>query len=189
MTILIFEGSDNTGKSTSAQETQTSGEPTYNLTKEKYAELLLNHRKDPSSVWSVDRVDWLTHMVYRLGMPGYEWYDERVRTVFTMPDSHLIIKAHYDQDIPDDELYDGKRLLPINTAYVSLAHHWAELNKKLGFTLFKSVSLVIVRPEDNYRQLLYKVWHSKSPEGEQPHVELDNLLLAEYFKTLDQEVN
>lgn len=117
--IVAIEGADKTGKSTLAASLAIDGSVRYNCTKEHY-DIMKDKMSNSDEILVYDRVDWLTHMVYRLALPGYEWNDPRVRTVFTMPDAHLIIKIHTNRSasIARDELYnDPMSIHNINEMY------------------------------------------------------------------------
>lgn len=149
--FIAFEGPDKTGKSTSALELDGARQPVYNITKEKHLENVL-HRKGESIAdymipTSYDRIDWMTHLVYRLAMPHREWNDPRVRTVFAMPETHLVFKVHHAMsvDLIEDELYEGRaQLAPVNEMYLQTAWFLMRMNSLQGFSLFKSISVVEV---------------------------------------------
>lgn len=142
MKYLAFEGPDKTGKSTDCNTIGTAA--FYNATKQLHEE---NHHKYKNKVGIVcyDRIDWLTHMVYRLAMPDHEWNDERVRTVFAMPDTHLIIKVHSVSTVGliQDELGYAS-LAEVNDGYCSMYEYLTEMNSRQNNNLFASISLVEV---------------------------------------------
>lgn len=143
--FIAFEGPDKTGKTTSATNLAASGEAIYNATKDKHALMQKDHLASPELPITYDRIDWLTHMVYRLAMPNHEWNDARVRTVFAMPDTHLVVKIHNPQNVGliTDELYDGT-LARVNEAYYHLTYYIAGLNHLWDYTLFKTASIIEV---------------------------------------------
>lgn len=144
--FIAFDGPDKTGKSTSAAALAASGKAIYNVTKETHAVQQQLHQEAPELPITYDRIDWFTHMVYRLALPGHEWNDPRVRTVFAMPDTHLVVKLHrpdYAERI-DDELYETGKLAQVNPMYFYFADFLMGLNKAREYSLFKSVSLVEV---------------------------------------------
>lgn len=144
--IVVFEGPDKAGKSTSAANVSSSGEAVYNATKENYEEALHYLKIHPGETIGFDRIDWLTHMAYRLALPGYEWNDERVRTVFPMPEAHLVFKLHRTEKahMIDDELYTLGKVGVVNDFYHSLAGFINHSNRQKDFKLFKTVSIIEV---------------------------------------------
>lgn len=146
--IIAFEGPDKTGKSTSADFMSSIGESNYNMTDDSYAEAVNVANENPTIVETFDRIDWLTHTVYRLALPGYEWNDKRVRTVFAAPQAHLVIKIHDQdtiQDIPMDELYKREQLAYVNRVYRSAARSLIDLNEMSHFEIFKSITVLTVQ--------------------------------------------
>ncbi len=145
--IIAFEGPDKAGKSTSATALDHKNEPHYNMTKESHALALLADAQEAGLVRTFDRIDWMTHMVYRLALPGYEWNDERPRTVFTAPDTHLVFKVHDPAMAAriDDELYKGDKVAQVNAFYWHYAEHMIELNESRNFSLFKTVTILEVK--------------------------------------------
>ena len=86
-------------------------------------------------------------MVYRLAMPNHEWNDDRPRTVFAMPDTHLVVKLHAPETVHaiKDELYDaGSPLVAVNEMYFYQTNFLIEMNKRTNYSLFRSISLVEV---------------------------------------------
>lgn len=146
--FIAFEGPDNTGKSTSAAHLAASGRAIYNITKESHLvqQALASANGEEHLPVTYDRIDWFTHMVYRLSMPDREWNDPRVRTVFAMPDTHLVVKLHRPDLAPliDDELYERGKLALVNPMYYYFADFFMALNRERGYALFKSVSIVEV---------------------------------------------
>lgn len=143
--FIAFEGPDKTGKSTSANELSTEGESIYNATKEKHATLQAMDLSN--SVVTYDRIDWFSHMVYRLALPEHEWNDERPRTVFAMPDTHLVIKHHHPQFASDveDELYELGTVSRASSMYKQIGEQFLQLNFWRNFALFKTVSLLEIK--------------------------------------------
>jgi len=142
--FIAFEGPDNTGKSTSAANLATDGVALYNATKSMHDA----NRKVFSDDLPVtyDRIDWFSHMVYRLALPEHEWNDERPRTVFAMPDTHLVVKLHHPQfvELIEDELYESKTVSRVNPMYWYFADFFRALNEQQEFALFKTVSIIEV---------------------------------------------
>lgn len=153
MTIIIFEGTDKTGKSTSAAKISSSGEALYNMNVHTYEEVKSSLKENEDLVFCFDRLDWFTHMVYRLAMPDYEWNDDRVRRVFTAPDAHLVIKAPKAESLPTlkDELYESGALAAVSLTYAMFAKILIQMNTALGQSLFKSISLIEVDTENDYK--------------------------------------
>lgn len=144
--FIAFEGPDNTGKSTSAARLSHDNEPIYNATKENYNSVMLDYMDEPDLIKCFDRIDWLSHMIYRLALPTYEWNDARVRTVFAMPETHLVFKVHSEllAGRIEDELYDSGTVARVNPVYRLYAHHMSTLNRSRGYELFRSVSIMEV---------------------------------------------
>lgn len=141
--IIAFEGPDNTGKSTSAMNIgHLVGVEAYNMTKENHAEVAALMAREKGLVHAFDRVDWLTHLAYRLALPNKEWNDARVRTVFAAPDTHLVLKLHHPDLVPtsdEEEGYGDGDPARVNTAYMHLASMLIEMN--VTGSLFKSISV------------------------------------------------
>lgn len=146
--FIAFEGPDEVGKSTSARLLTTNHEPIYNATKDNYegAKRELATATD-DFVQAFDRIDWLTHLVYRLSMPEKEWNDERVRTVFAMPDTHLVIKfhpLHQPTPVAEGEGYNVDLSARVNEGYYHLVDYISGMNMLWNFPLFKTVTAVEV---------------------------------------------
>lgn len=136
--LIVFEGPDKVGKSTWAKQLDSSGAPKYNLKKGEYPRL-----KHAESVVAVDRLAWLTHSVYRLALPEYEWNDRAVRTVFAMPDAHLVFMVPNDPHLNmRDELYTSQQSTRIQEAYREWCWMLFRLNNLQEGKLFRSISLV-----------------------------------------------
>ncbi len=144
--FIAFEGPDKAGKSTSAANLATDQVALYNVTKEMHRIHQEAINPEPDLVITYDRIDWLTHMVYRLAMPTRDWNDDRPRTVFAMPDTHLVLKLHHPVmvDLIEDELYAAGRLAPVNELYYQQFTFLADGNKHRGYDWFKSVSMIEV---------------------------------------------
>ena len=148
--FIAFEGPDNTGKSTSAASLTSFDSPIYNATKANHAGAIQAMGGDLGLVQTFDRIDWFSHMVYRLALPDREWNDERPRTVFSMPDTHLVVKMHHPQlaEFTADEVVDtpiGK----VNPMYYYFADFFMGLNKERGYDMFKSISIMEVMNNPN----------------------------------------
>jgi hypothetical protein len=161
--LIAFEGPDNVGKSTSAAALDYLGHPIYNLTKAQYDQAAGIDAADADTatiVSTFDRIDWFSHMVYRLAMPDRDWNDDRPRTVFAAPDLHLVIKLHHPEIVRfvKDPLYAlGSPLTRANAMYRDMGFYFSALNASRDFELFKSVSMVEVRnapDEQDYSQRL-----------------------------------
>lgn len=150
--MIAFEGPDKTGKSTSAKELCYSGVPTYNMNVDNYKRVRESLQGEATITHCFDRIDWLTHLVYRLALPGYEWNDERPRTVFAAPDTHLVFKLHKDASLPTDELYRGGQLAKVNSMYYSWIRWLTELNEDLNYSLYKTISLMEVDLSNGFSQ-------------------------------------
>ena len=155
--FIAFEGPDNAGKSTAAAALDCAGQPDYNATKKMHAQNVADWNGDASSdpmPHTYDRIDWLTHLVYRLAYPTRDWDDDRPRTVFAMPDTHLVLKLHHPvmvdliEDL-DDGIPAGK-LAAVNEMYYHYINFLMELNKVKEYALFKSITIVEVanNPQD-----------------------------------------
>lgn len=142
--FIAFEGPDKTGKSTSAANLASDEVALYNVTKEMHQQQ--RERDEVGTVVTYDRIDWLSHMVYRLAMPDHEWNDARPRTVFTMPDTHLVLKMHHPVgvDLIEDELYEAGRLAPVNEMYYHQVMFLADMNKLRDYSWFRSISVMEV---------------------------------------------
>lgn len=153
--LIAFEGPDKTGKSTSATELTYSNLPTYNMTYEKYKWIRKNIQHEFTITHCFDRIDWFTHMVYRLALPGYEWNDERPRTVFAAGDVHLVFKLHKPGTISvKDSLYEDDQLSKVNDMYYQLAKWMVDLNEYVDFSLFKTISIMEVDTSNGFDQEL-----------------------------------
>ena len=144
--LIAFEGPDNTGKSTSANKLTYHGEAIYNATKANHSMAQRDLQDEPELVQCFDRIDWFSHMVYRLALPTRDWNDDRNRTVFAMPDTHLVIKLHRPDlaALISDELYSTGTLALINPLYYQFAEFFTNLNMNQDYQLFKTVSVIEV---------------------------------------------
>jgi hypothetical protein len=144
--FIAFEGPDNTGKSTSAKALSYNGEPVYNATKDNHKTAVDDIYNTPELVTTFDRIDWFSHMVYRLALPDHEWNDERPRTVFSMPDTHLVVKLH-EPNLAlaiEDELYSSGKVAQVNPVYYYFADFFTGLNEERNYSMFKTISIVEV---------------------------------------------
>ncbi|QDK02437.1 thymidylate kinase [Microbacterium phage Nucci] len=150
--LIAFEGPDETGKSTSAQNLAWSAGTIYNANKDNYAQAQADVAEFPDAVITFDRIDWLTHMVYRLSLPGFEWNDDRVRTVFAMPDTHLVLKTHRLTGEGQlaakveavGEGYQSGNLDTVTQTYYHFTDWLAAMNQMRDFSLFKTISVMEV---------------------------------------------
>lgn len=150
--FIAFEGPDNVGKSTSARALDCAAQPDYNATRSMHLQNVADWQGEQLMPHTYDRIDWLTHMVYRLAMPDRDWNDERPRTVFAMPDTHLVFKIHDPKLVAstdDEEGYVLGEPAKANRMYYYFADYFLRLNSMLAFSLFKSVSIIEVRNTDD----------------------------------------
>jgi hypothetical protein len=169
--FIAFEGPDNVGKSTSAQELDVAGMPDYNMTKAGHAQDVADWvaaGSQPDGIHTYDRIDWFSHMVYRLAMPDKDWNDDRPRTVFAMPDTHLVVKLHrpdlanFTVAADDESAATASRtrgvetpVAIVNQTYYYFADFFTGLNEERDYALFKSVTLIEVENwEQGYSQRL-----------------------------------
>lgn len=163
--LIAFEGPDNVGKSTSAT-TLSAMPPIYNATKENHAAAQLLVGAEKGTIECFDRIDWLTHMVYRLALPDHEWNDARVRTVFAMPDTHLVIKVHHESTVPQDDTEEGYaagKPHRVNSMYRHYAHFLMSANELMDFALFKTISLVKVYNNLGTGEYMQRLMEFSSP--------------------------
>jgi len=146
--FIAFEGPDEVGKSSSAKALDAAGQPDYNATKTMHAENVAAFQGERLMPHTYDRIDWLTHMVYRLALPDRDWNDDRPRTVFAMPDTHLVLKMHHPERAAQIEAhgegYEPGRLANVNALYFHQIDFLTRLNRTNGYNLFKSVSIIEV---------------------------------------------
>lgn len=139
--LIVFEGPDKAGKSTWAMQLDSVAAPRYNLKKGEYGRI-----KHAGHVVAVDRLAWLTHSAYRLALPEYEWNDRAVRTVFAMPDAHLVFMVPADPHLNTaDELYDREQSTRVQEAYREWCWMLFRLNNLQNGGLFRTISLVEAR--------------------------------------------
>lgn len=144
--FIAFEGPDNTGKTYDAAHLASSGVAVHEIDKATYEQDLLDYAGEPDLVVTYDRIIWLGHMIYRLGMPDHEWNDPKVRVVFAMPDTHLVIKLHRPDHAMNinDELYAAGKVARVNPMYYYFGDFLLNLNRVRNYELFKSVSIIEV---------------------------------------------
>lgn len=157
--LIAFEGPDNVGKSTSASALTSFDSHIYNATKSNYRRAITALGGDRSLTQTFDRIDWFTHMVYRLAYPERDWNDDRPRTVFAMPDTHFVLKMHSALTVSlIEDLGDGiekGKLAAANEMYYYQFDFLTQLNRYKGYSLFKTMSIMEVTsdPEsDNFTQ-------------------------------------
>lgn len=144
--LIAFEGPDNVGKSYSA-EALSAYPPIYNATKGNYPAAQILAGSEKGTVLCFDRIDWLTHMVYRLAMPDREWNDARIRTVFAMPDTHLVFKEHHPSSVPAEDREEGYPVgapTAVSAVYSQVSRMIMSLNEMQGYNLFKTVTIMEV---------------------------------------------
>lgn len=200
--LIAFEGPDNVGKSTSAAQLSYNGQPIYNASKENYAEAqrdlsttTLPRGLEPDLVQTFDRIDWFSHMIYRLALPDREWNDDRVRTVFGMPDTHLVVKLHRPDtaDFTADEVVDTP-IKSVNETYFLGVDMLGKLNYAHDYNLFKSITVMeVVNVDGEYQQRV--VHHDSTGIGD---AEFDwhmlwnlvdsNEALLEFLHRVDQAI-
>jgi hypothetical protein len=193
--FIAFEGPDKAGKSTTAAELASDGVALYNATKamhEGQRSLI-----KPGEVVTYDRIDWLTHMVYRLAMHGRDWNDDRPRTVFAMPDTHLVLKLHNPDNVVniEDELYAGEgKLEPVNELYFQQISFLASMNRLWGHPWFKSVSIVEVHNDVKAGVFTQKLTHHESAAYSGTYLEVlglavtSNQDLLEFLREQDERI-
>lgn len=166
--FIAFEGPDNVGKSTSALALSSYDQPIYNATKANYAEALADHQTMTlDGVITFDRVDWFTHMVYRLAYPQRDWNDDRPRTVFAMPNTHFVLKMHHPvmvdliEDIGDG-IEKGK-LGAANEMYYYQFDFLMGLNRLKDYSLFRTMSIVEVSNDPRTGEFSQKLVAFDSP--------------------------
>lgn len=200
--LIAFEGPDNVGKSTSAAQLSYNGQPIYNATKENYEEArrdlsttAVPRGLEPELVQTFDRIDWFSHMVYRLALPDREWNDERVRTVFGMPDTHLVVRLHRPDtaDFTADEVVDTP-IKSVNETYYLAVDMLGKLNYAHDYNLFKSITVMeVVNVDGKYEQ---RVIHHDSPGISDAEVDRhmlwslvdSNEALLDFLRRADQHI-
>jgi hypothetical protein len=125
-------------------------------------------------------------MVYRLALPEKEWNDERARTVFAMPDTHLVLKMHNPEYAAfieaHGEGYAPGRLVSVNEMYWHQVDFLMNLNRHREYSIFKSITVVEV-VNDQKGTFRQRVMDHDSPglqwgSAYQGAVETDDHLLA-----------
>lgn len=153
--FIALEGADNVGKTSMVNLTSSSC-TAHSVTKETH--LSFTESADSHVPVMYDRIDWMTHMIYRLAMPHHEWNDPRVRTVFSMPNTHLIVKIHDSEECMrnlTDELYDIS-VSDVNNAYDLFVNRFLiPFNNFMDFELFKSITVVKVH-NDPVNRVFYQ---------------------------------
>lgn len=144
--FIAFDGPDNTGKTSDAIKLSNDGAHNYNVTKRMHAEMRKDIEGQPDLPVTYDRIDWFTHMVYRLALPEGDWNDDRPRTVFAMPDTHLVIKLHHPDlaDFMAEEVVQTP-IVRVNPMYFYFADFFTGLNEEKDFGLFKTISIMEVK--------------------------------------------
>lgn len=165
--FIAFEGPDFTGKSTTAAKLAHDNVALYNATKPMHEQNRRQYADSPELPVTYDRIDWFSHMVYRLALPDREWNDDRPRTVFAMPDTHLVVFTHHPQlaEFRADEVVDtpiGK----VNPMYYYFADYFMRLNKQTEFSLFKSVTLIEVTNDQQNQIYVWKPYAFSSRIGD-----------------------
>jgi len=172
--FIAFEGPDNVGKSTTANRLSHNNRAFYNATKQQHEinQAIAQAEGDDLPV-TYDRIDWFSHMVYRLALPGHEWNDERPRTVFAMPDTHLVVKIHHPQfaELIEDELYESGKVAVVNPMYWYFGDFFRALNEQQNFALFKSVSIMEVINDPRHGTFQQSLKMFSSPISDQWEVQ------------------
>lgn len=163
--FIAFEGPDNVGKSTSAANLASDGVAVYNATKALHQQL--QHPDEPDIVVTYDRIDWFTHMVYRLAYPHRDWDDDRPRTVFAMPDTHFVLRMHHPvmvdliEDV-EDGIPKGK-LGAANEMYFYQFDFLMGLNRLKDYSLFKTMSIMEIANDPRDGSFSQKLVAFESP--------------------------
>lgn len=167
--LIAFEGPDNVGKSTSASALTSFDSHIYNATRHNYRRAVIEAGEDRSLTQTFDRVDWFSHMVYRLAYPKRDWNDDRPRTVFAMPDTHFVLKMHHPvlvdliEDL-DDGIDKGK-LGAANEMYYYQFDFLMGLNRMKDYSLFKTMSIVEVANDPRDGSFSQKLVAFESPDN------------------------
>lgn len=193
--FIAFEGADDTGKSTSARNLDCAQQPDYNVTKAMHAQNVAEQEPGTDMPHTYDRIDWFSHMVYRLAMPEKDWNDDRPRTVFAMPDTHLVVKLHHPDlanftvaaDPEDAATANRTRGVEtpvgrVNPMYYYFADFFSALNEQRNYALFQTVSLVEVMNNPTEGTFSQRLVQFSSPVldwnlGTSPEVDTDDKLL------------
>lgn len=150
--FIAFDGTDGTGKTNAATSIASAGYALYDLTEDVYR----NYVNSPR-ITTADRVGWITQLTYRLALPGFVWPGATPKAVFPMPEAHLVIKTldYESLCVVNDPLYNSVELGFVNAMYRETLDYLARLNHNRGYTVFKSVSHVIVsRTANSFSQKL-----------------------------------
>ncbi|AXH48557.1 hypothetical protein SEA_CLANCY_46 [Microbacterium Phage Clancy] len=197
--LIAFEGPDEVGKSTSAQNLSHNGKPVYNANVHNYAAVKADLANEPEVVQTFDRIDWLTHLVYRLSLPEFEWNDERVRTVFAMPDTHLVVKVHRITDEGNlaagveavGEGYEPGNLDLVTQTYLHTVNLLASLNFMRNFNLFKTITVMEVYNDPASGTFEQKVILISAPGWDRLYdidSVVDDATLLEFLRYADQRI-
>lgn len=128
--IVAFEGPDGAGKTTLAHK--ISYHYYYNLLAKDYPKVLAK-----KGITGIDRVAWITHYVYRLSLPYYEWHDPLIRTVFSMPEAHLVFL--FSSSFPKDDMYTKEEYDLICRTYSEICSFFGSLMLH-PYAPFRSIS-------------------------------------------------
>lgn len=165
--LIAFEGPDNVGKSHSAAALTSFDGHIYNATKTNHAMAQRALGGDCGLVQTFDRVDWFTHMVYRLAYPERDWNDDRPRTVFAMPDTHFVLKMHNPRQVDHiEDIGDGiekGKLGAANEMYFYQFDFLMGLNRLKGYKLFRTMSIMEVVYEPDTGSFHQKLVAFESP--------------------------
>ncbi|WIC89605.1 AAA-ATPase [Microbacterium phage GardenB] len=169
--LIAFEGPDEVGKSTSAANLSYNHKPIYNANVENYAAVKDDLANEQDVVQTFDRIDWFTHLVYRLSLPEFEWNDQRVRTVFAMPDTHLVVKVHritpqgnIEANVEAvDEGYEPGNLDLVTQTYIHAVDMLASLNWMRNYNLFKTITMMEVYNNPKTGEFTQKVFRMSAP--------------------------
>lgn len=195
--LIAFEGPDETGKSSSATELSHNHKPHYNATKMSHTLALVAEAEEPFLVRTFDRIDWFTHMIYRLAMPTRDWNDDRPRTVFAMPTTHLVVKLHEpsraEQIATTDEPYQKGELVEVNGMYGVGLNFLLHANRLQDFELFKTISVMVVDNDQSgklhsFTQRLLFTDRPDEGEPEMLNVPMTNGELLEYLQDVDHQL-
>jgi len=160
-------------------ELDCAAQPDYQVTKAMHAQNVADWQGDILMPHCYDRISWFTHMVYRLALPDREWHDEAVRTVFGMPDTHLVVKLHkpelsdFNEAAPDSRtgLVIDTPVARVNPVYWAMTETLMRLNAFQGYDLFRSISIIeVMNTPEGYSQHL--VAHDNPSWDREPGWEL-----------------
>lgn len=178
--IIAFEGPDKMGKSTLAEEVAHGYPVVYGASAQDYHDVA-HLGDDENTTVALDRVDWITHMVYRLALPEYEWNDPHVRTVHRMPQAHLVMMVPASlSSIPLDELYLPEQSQRVVVSYQQTFQYFDSMMNDPKFRgMFKTLTLLQVDPLNGYRRKLVYHRQLETPCGHTVLATLKRLLEAE----------